>query len=67
MNAAEEIIILITDLQRIQIRLSKLNNKAHLDRFFRGTYDDIGDHIHEASSNLADFWIALSERNVEDI
>lgn len=67
MSATDEIFKTIADLQRIRFRLEKLNRRFKLDRVYPGNYTHIQGCIHEASSNLADFWIAFSEPIVEDL
>ena len=67
MKAAEEIFSVIADLQRVRLHIEKINGRFNLERIYPGNYEHVIDCIHEASSNTADFWIALSERNVEDV
>lgn len=61
MNVAQELFNAIADLQRIRIRVEKLNKRFKLERIYPGNYDLLMNCIHEASSDIADFWIVFTE------
>ncbi|MBR1956623.1 MAG: hypothetical protein IKA13_04825 [Bacteroidales bacterium] len=67
MKAAEEIFSVIADLQRVRLHIEKINGRFNLERIYPGNYEHVMDCIHEASSNIADFWIAFYEPTDDNI
>lgn len=67
MSTTDTIFGLIADLQRVRHTVEELGQSKRLARIFPGTYGDLLTKLHEASSNLADFWIEFTEWESEDI
>lgn len=67
MNTADEIFGLIVDLQRVRIKIQKLNKCKGLSQVFPNTLEDIYQKLHESSSSLADFWGEFVTRECKDI
>lgn len=67
MNAADEIFGLITDLQRVRVKIRKMDKGKKLSQVFPNTLEDVYQKLYEASSNLADFWCGFETRECEDI